>query len=132
MGRFVTVAQDRKREKTRNRRRDKTLFGEPELIIPTDEAVRKEKEKARHLRQSAWWMRKIGEGVCYYCRQKVGVKNLTMDHVIPLSRGGKSLKGNIVPCCKECNNKKKYLIPLEWEEYLARLSGKEQDNDSQS
>ncbi|PKN63970.1 MAG: hypothetical protein CVU57_16985 [Deltaproteobacteria bacterium HGW-Deltaproteobacteria-15] len=77
-------------------------------------------------------MRKIGEGVCYYCRQKVGVKNLTMDHVIPLSRGGKSLKGNIVPCCKECNNKKKYLIPVEWEEYLARLSGTEQDNDSQS
>jgi 5-methylcytosine-specific restriction enzyme A len=27
-----------------------------------------------------------------------------------------------VPACKECNNKKKYLIPVEWEEYLRSLS----------
>ena len=36
-----------------------------------------------------------------------------MDHVVPVSRGGKSTKGNIVPCCKECNNAKKYLTPVE-------------------
>ncbi len=47
--------------------------------------------------------------------------DLTMDHLIPLSRGGKSKKGNLVPACKECNNKKKYLLPLEWEEYLDTL-----------
>ena len=36
-----------------------------------------------------------------------------MDHVVPLARGGKSNKGNIVPCCKSCNNDKKYLTPAE-------------------
>ena len=36
-----------------------------------------------------------------------------MDHVVPLSRGGRSVKGNIVPCCKECNNNKKYKTPVE-------------------
>ncbi|MBW1865498.1 MAG: HNH endonuclease, partial [Deltaproteobacteria bacterium] len=30
-------------------------------------------------------------------------------------RGGKTTRGNVVPCCKECNNKKKQLLPLEWE-----------------
>jgi 5-methylcytosine-specific restriction protein A len=41
-----------------------------------------------------------------------------MDHIVPLIRGGKSTKGNLVPACKDCNNKKKYLLPIEWDEYL--------------
>jgi len=89
-------------------------------VSPQD--IRREKEKARQLRQSAWWARKIGPGLCHYCGQKVGSKNLTMDHVVPLSRGGRSRKGNIVPACKACNNKKKYLLPVEWEEYLRSLT----------
>ena len=44
-----------------------------------------------------------------------------MDHKIPLSRGGTSDRINIVPACKECNTKKKYLLPWEWEEYLKTL-----------
>jgi 5-methylcytosine-specific restriction endonuclease McrA len=88
----------------------------------SDEEIRREKEKARSLRKSAWWMRKIQKGVCHYCNSKVGKAHLTMDHVVPLSRGGKSRKGNIVPACKECNNKKKYLLPIEWDDYLKALS----------
>lgn len=83
--------------------------------------ARREKEKSRRLRQTAWWMRKIQGGACYYCGRNVGRIGLTMDHVVPLSRGGRSTKGNIVPACKECNNKKKYLLPIEWEEYLQSL-----------
>ena len=36
-----------------------------------------------------------------------------MDHIVPVARGGKSTRGNIVACCKECNNRKKYLTPAE-------------------
>jgi len=46
-----------------------------------------------------------------------------MDHIVPLSRGGKSKKGNVVPACKDCNNKKKYMLPIEWEAYLESLTG---------
>lgn len=46
---------------------------------------------------------------------------LTMDHIVPIVRGGKSKRGNVVPACKECNTKKKYMLPIEWEEYLSRL-----------
>jgi 5-methylcytosine-specific restriction protein A len=45
-----------------------------------------------------------------------------MDHLIPLIRGGKSVKSNIVPACKDCNHKKRYMLPLEWEQYLNSLN----------
>lgn len=84
---------------------------------------KKEREKARKLRDSAWWKRKRGSGVCYYCGKKFPPTDLTMDHLIPLARGGSSTKENLVPCCKDCNNKKKNMMPHEWTEYMDRLSG---------
>jgi 5-methylcytosine-specific restriction enzyme A len=87
-----------------------------------DEAlIRVERSKARALRKSRWWQQKTSTGTCWYCGQKVGYDNLTMDHVIPLSRGGRSTKDNLVPSCKECNNKKKSSLPVEWEEYMDEL-----------
>ena len=94
-----------------------TLF-EQEAI---EDGIRREKEKARKLRRSEWWLQRINKGICFYCRRDVGRDRLTMDHVVPLSRGGKSKKGNIVPACKECNNKKKYLLPIESDAYLESL-----------
>lgn len=93
-----------------------------EIDIISKDEIRREKEKARGLRRTHWWNNKIDKGICYYCRSKVGREQLTMDHVVPLSRGGKSKKGNIVPACKACNSKKKYLLPLEWDEYLKSLA----------
>ena len=46
-------------------------------------------------------------------KRKVGAENLTLDHVIPVARGGRSTRGNCVPCCKACNNEKKALTPAE-------------------
>ena len=60
-------------------------------------------------------------GVCYYCKRRVPPKELTMDHIVPIIRGGFTRKGNVVPCCKECNNKKKYMLPIEWQEYMDSL-----------
>lgn len=93
-----------------------------EIDIVSDDDIKKEKEKARRLRRTNWWNGKIQKGVCYYCSREVGREQLTMDHLVPLSRGGKSKKGNIVAACKECNNKKKYLLPVEWDEYLRTLA----------
>lgn len=83
--------------------------------------LRREREKARTLRSSAWWKRRCASGVCYYCRKVVGARQLTMDHLVPMIRGGTSTKGNLVPACKRCNNQKQSLLPVEWEQYLARL-----------
>jgi 5-methylcytosine-specific restriction endonuclease McrA len=40
---------------------------------------------------------------CYWCKQKFEDKELTMDHVIPLSKGGLHDEGNIVAACRSCN-----------------------------
>ncbi len=87
------------------------------FIAVDDEHIKREKAKARELRGSPWWKRKRSPGICFYCEGKFKPTDLTMDHLIPIVRGGKSVQGNLVPACKECNNKKKYLLPAEWEEY---------------
>ncbi len=93
------------------------------LVDVSPEFIRREKEKARALRKSRWWQQKIGRGRCYYCGKLVSPGDLTMDHVVPLIRGGRSTKANLVPACKECNVKKKYLLPFEWDAYRTnRLS----------
>jgi 5-methylcytosine-specific restriction enzyme A len=91
-----------------------------------DADLKRERSKARDLRESQWWKRRLARGVCHYCGRSFSARELTMDHIVPVSRGGKTAKGNVAPCCKECNNAKKQLLPMEWEEYLkrfARLSG---------
>jgi 5-methylcytosine-specific restriction protein A len=101
---------------------DAFILRSTENDIASDEDIRREKEKARRLRRTQWWMKKIQKGTCHYCHHQVGRGQLTMDHIVPLSRGGKSKKGNIVPACKECNNRKKTLLPVEWAEYLSSLA----------
>ncbi|GBD97839.1 MAG TPA: HNH endonuclease [Nitrospirae bacterium] len=95
------------------------------ISTATDQEIRKEKQKARDLRKAQWWKRKCAEGRCYYCGRGVLPGELTMDHIVPIVRGGKSTKNNVVPACKECNNKKKHALPIEWEEYLERLKKKD-------
>ena len=84
------------------------------ICIEADPAhVRREREKARQLRKTPWWKAQIAPGICRYCRKKVGAENLTLDHVIPVARGGKSTKGNCVPACRECNREKRAKTPAE-------------------
>jgi 5-methylcytosine-specific restriction endonuclease McrA len=98
------------------------------FTVETDDAtIQAERRKARELRQSQWWKRQLAKGRCYYCRRAFTPAELTMDHIVPLVRGGKSKKGNVVTACKACNNQKKYLLPLEWDAYLKSLT----ENDDQ-
>ncbi|MBW2367212.1 MAG: HNH endonuclease [Deltaproteobacteria bacterium] len=86
-----------------------------------DRDIKRERRRARDLRDTQWWKRKLAKGLCHYCNAAILPKELTMDHIVPLSRGGRSTKGNVVACCKDCNNKKKHLLPMEWEVYLESI-----------
>jgi 5-methylcytosine-specific restriction endonuclease McrA len=48
---------------------------------------------------------------CAYCGSRS--RPITMDHVIPRSRGGKTDFDNCVACCRACNLKKGALLPRE-------------------
>jgi 5-methylcytosine-specific restriction endonuclease McrA len=48
---------------------------------------------------------------CQYCGHERG--NLTVDHVIPRSKGGPSTWDNIVTCCAPCNRRKGDRLPAQ-------------------
>ena len=43
---------------------------------------------------------------CQFCDRVLPASDLTLDHVIPRSQGGKSTWENLVACCHVCNNEK--------------------------
>ena len=43
---------------------------------------------------------------CLYCGSKFNYRDLSRDHVLPLSQGGRDVWTNVVTSCKRCNNQK--------------------------
>jgi 5-methylcytosine-specific restriction endonuclease McrA len=95
------------------------------IIEVSEQEVKKEREKARELRKSRWWQNRLAQGICHYCGGTFPPDELSMDHLIPIIRGGKSSRGNVAPACKECNNRKKHMLPIEWEEYLKSVNSEQ-------
>lgn len=54
---------------------------------------------------------------CYYCNEKVGINYRTVDHKIPVSRGGETIATNLVMSCERCNSEKGFLTEEEYREY---------------
>ena len=52
-------------------------------------------------------------GKCQYCANNLALSELTLDHVVPRSRGGKNTWTNLVACCKKCNQAKRDRTPEE-------------------
>lgn len=55
---------------------------------------------------------------CYYCGDPLKSKNRTIDHKVPISRGGQTTLDNLVVSCKRCNEEKGMMND---EEYLSFL-----------
>jgi len=58
---------------------------------------------------------------CQYCNQRYTTGDLSLDHVVPRSRGGILNWENAVSCCKKCNGKKGSLLPSELDSVGMRL-----------
>ena len=90
--------------------------------------LRKQARRARMLGNPGYvevtaveWRRikRLFRGRCAYC--DVRIERPTMDHVIPLARGGRHAPGNIVPACPTCNYSKSDFLLAEWR--LRRVRG---------
>ena len=57
---------------------------------------------------------------CQYCGDRPGAQFLTVDHVVPRSRGGGHGWTNLVTACKRCNQRKGNLLPDEADMRLVR------------
>ncbi|MEK6555914.1 MAG: HNH endonuclease [Bdellovibrionota bacterium] len=98
------------------------------FLTAPPEHIKREKSKAQELRKSQWWKSQLAQRKCHYCEGEFAVSDLTMDHVIPIIRGGLTSRSNVVTSCKECNNKKKYFTPAE----MALQALKESDQSKSS
>jgi 5-methylcytosine-specific restriction endonuclease McrA len=63
-------------------------------------------------------MNAIYNSNCAFCKSR---QNITIDHIIPLSRGGNHSIGNLQPLCKSCNSSKKARFISEYKYYLAKM-----------
>lgn len=82
-------------------------------IRKDDKHVAAERGKARELRRSPWWQEQLRKGLCHYCGKPFAATALTMDHIVPVARGGLSRRGNVVPSCDACNKSKRCHTPAE-------------------
>jgi 5-methylcytosine-specific restriction endonuclease McrA len=48
---------------------------------------------------------------CFYCKSD---KSGTIDHVVPLSKGGRHSIGNLLPACMDCNQRKSAMFLVQW------------------
>jgi 5-methylcytosine-specific restriction endonuclease McrA len=55
-----------------------------------------------------------GATACAYCERPMRSREKSLDHVIPLSRGGGHSTTNVVVCCRSCNSRKHARTPEEW------------------
>lgn len=63
--------------------------------------------------QDHLWDFLAADAVCVYCATPLTREDFSLDHDVPLQRGGEFCAGNVVICCLPCN------------EYKGMLSGKE-------
>lgn len=79
------------------------------------------KYKATKMKANFWelwmdvvWQQKLIEtnGYCPLCHKFIGIDKLTMDHIIPLNKGGLHRIDNVQPLCISCNCSKQDKIKL--------------------
>lgn len=84
-----------------------------EDLFEREQHIRRERAKARVLKQSQWWRQMIGPGLCHHCGGKFPKAELSMDHLIPLARGGKTTKNNVAVSCRACNASRGHVLDVE-------------------
>lgn len=79
----------------------------PTVIIITSKFFKRPKKKKLNLCEMA----KIYEYTCQYCLGKFSLKDLTIDHINPRSKGGGDSHENRTLACRKCNTKKSSHYP---------------------
>ena len=82
-------------------------------IFADEEHIKRERARVREAKKSRWWQQKTASGLCHYCGRKFKFKELTLDHIVPLARGGTTAAGNVVPACLDCNKQKGVDTPVD-------------------
>lgn len=71
----------------------------------TIQAIREKAEDARH-------------ALCQYCVTRINEKTISLDHIIPIQRGGEHTDENTETCCLRCNKIKGNMTKAEFRHFL--------------
>lgn len=105
-----------RKSRSGHRSGDRLSFSPSFSARDLEQHVKREKEKARRLKKTDFWHRKIQkEGRCSYCQKPLTASQVTLDHIVPLSLGGRSTRGNVAISCRSCNVTKSARTPIEWQ-----------------
>lgn len=63
-------------------------------------------------------IRRLYHSACIYCG---ATERITLDHLIPLSRGGDHTIGNLAPACRSCNARKGTKLPIEYKVWRKKV-----------
>ena len=63
-------------------------------VTADEDFIRRERAKARELRKTPYYQNLFNRGICHYCGKKFPREELTLDHIVPVARGGRSTRGN--------------------------------------
>lgn len=69
--------------------------------LPVIDAVERKNSYKRHVR---WLLTKTN--ICCICNESVSVKDASLEHIIPLSKGGLNNRNNFALAHKDCNSKR--------------------------
>lgn len=94
------------------------------------------KERSQVVERKRFWdnqKRKMlakSDGACAHCGVGLTEKTMTVEHVIPLSKGGTNDLSNTVALCKKCNVKKRNILtrPSDYYHHLKKEYLEELDN----
>lgn len=97
----------------------------------TREQIVKKAIKNYYEKKSQWYVPNINnfktkllsenKNECFYCKKHLTVKDATVDHKIPLGRGGKTEIDNLVPTCEKCNNFKGHMTDVEYNQFTNKM-----------
>lgn len=68
-----------------------------------------------HIKRGIW---ESQNEKCAYCGRRRQFKHMTVDHIIPLSKGGTDDVDNLQCTCKMCNRLKDNMLPHEFTEFV--------------
>lgn len=58
---------------------------------------------------------------CFFCKKQLKYHQITLDHYLPASQGGRDELFNLVTCCKVCNKEKGSCTPEDYRQIILGL-----------